>query len=343
MATKNDHHFLRYHIVLSLLLLLFIVGVVLNINSGSASIPFVKIFRTIFFNEDHGSTVSNVIWRLRLPRLLLATVLGGALSVSGLLLQTFFRNPIAGPFVLGISSGAKMIVGLVIVFVLGEYKNVPPYTLVLSAFIGSLLVMAVVLFFSQFARSMPMLLVIGIMIGYVCSSVTDFTIAFAKDTDIANLTSWSMGSFNGASWGTVKLSSIIVFITLLCSILISKPMNAFQLGEGYAMSMGVNIKLFRLALITFSSILSACVTAFAGPISFVGIAIPQVAKLLMKTSNPKVIVPTTFITGAVFCLFCDLIARTAFAPTELAIGTVTSAFGAPIVIFLMLKRRAAEQ
>ena len=187
-----------------------------------------------------------------------------------------------------------------------------------------------------------MLLVIGIMIGYVCSAVTDFCIAFAEDSDIANLTSWSMGSFSGAAWSTLGIISAVVAAGLLLSLLISKPMDAYQLGEGYAKSMGINIRLFRIALIVLSSVLSACVTAFAGPISFVGIAVPQIAKFLMKSSKPIIIIPTAFLCGAVFCMFCDLIARTAFAPTELAIGTVTSAFGAPIVISMMVKRRQKQ-
>lgn len=334
---------LRCQIVIIGLFVLIAIGVVLNINSGSVDIPVFKIFRIIFMNEDAESMESNIVWKIRLPRLLTSAILGGALSVSGFLLQTFFRNPIAGPFVLGISSGAKMCVGFVIIFIVGSFGSMPPFLTVLAAFVGSLVIMGFVLLFSQKAKNMSMLLVIGIMISYICSAVTDFFIAFAKDNEIANLTSWSMGSFSGAAWSTLGIISIIVFAGLICAILISKPMEAYQLGEGYAKSMGINIKVFRIALIILSSVLSACVTAFAGPISFVGIAVPQIAKVLMKTSKPLVIIPTAFLCGAVFCMFCDLIARTAFAPMELAIGTVTSAFGAPIVISLMVKRRQQQQ
>lgn len=329
----------RYQAVIICLIALILVGIVLNVNTGSVEIPVLKIFRIIFFREDAGEMESNIIWKIRLPRLLTAAVLGGALSVSGFLLQTFFRNPIAGPFVLGISSGAKMCVGIVIIFLVGSYGNMPPSLTVVAAFAGSLLIMGLVLLFSHRAKNMSMLLVIGIMISYICSAITDFIIAFAQDHEIANLTSWSQGSFSGAAWGNLRIVGIIVGVSLVCAILISKPMEAYQLGEGYAKSMGVNIKLFRMALIILSSILSACVTAFAGPISFVGIAVPQIAKALMKTAKPLVIIPTTFLCGAVFCMFCDLIARTAFAPMELAISTVTSAFGAPIVIYMMIKRQ----
>lgn len=334
--------FARYQAVILGLLILILIGIVLNVNTGSVNITPLKILEIIWKNPDPDGVESKIVWSIRLPRLLTAAVLGGALAVSGFLLQTFFRNPIAGPFVLGISSGAKMCVSFVIIFIVGSYGKIHPYLLVFSAFVGSLLIMGVVLLFSHKAKNMSMLLVIGIMIGYVCSAVTDFCIAFAEDSDIANLTSWSMGSFSGAAWSTLGIISAVVAAGLLLSLLISKPMDAYQLGEGYAKSMGINIRLFRIALIVLSSVLSACVTAFAGPISFVGIAVPQIAKFLMKSSKPIIIIPTAFLCGAVFCMFCDLIARTAFAPTELAIGTVTSAFGAPIVISMMVKRRQKQ-
>lgn len=333
----------RYQLVFLLLLFLVCVCLVISVNGGSVNISPIKIFRIIFLREDWGGVESNIIWKIRLPRLLTAGVLGGALAVSGFLLQTFFRNPIAGPFVLGISSGAKMCVAFILIFVVGQWGHVSSFTLVLAAFAGSLLIMAIVLLFSNKAKNMSMLLVIGIMIGYICSAVTDFCMAFAEDAHIAGLTSWSMGSFSGADWDDLKVICITVLLAMLGAMLISKPMDAYQLGEGYAKSMGINIRGFRVALILLSSVLSACVTAFAGPISFVGIAVPQIAKALMKTAKPVLIIPASFLSGAVFCMFCDYIARTAFAPTELAIGTVTSMFGAPIVIHLMIKRRSGKE
>lgn len=329
----------RYQIVFVSLIGLIFLAIVMNVNTGSVHISVPEVFKIIFFHANEGSKESNIIWKIRLPRLLTAAILGGALSVSGYLLQTFFRNPIAGPFVLGISSGAKMCVGFVIIFVVGSYASMPASLTVIAAFVGSLLIMGFVLLFSQKAKNMAMLLVIGIMVGYICSAITDFCIAFARDNEIASLTSWSMGSFSGASWDSLKIICVVVFVTLICTMLISKPMDAYQLGEGYARSMGINIKRFRMVLIILSSILSACVTAFAGPISFVGIAVPQIAKQMMKSSKPILIIPTSFLSGAVFCMFCDLIARTAFAPRELAIGTVTAVFGAPVVIRLMINRR----
>ncbi len=338
-------------------------GLVLNVNTGSVDIPAGDVFRLVWdalrlrvanlFTGGayaaeleavlNGSTESKIIFSIRMPRMLLAALLGGALSVSGFLLQTFFRNPIAGPFVLGISSGAKMVVGITMIFLSRYITRISSMVMVLAAFIGSLLIVSVVLLVSQRVRNMSMLLVIGIMVGYVCGAVTDFCVTFAKEQDIVNLTSWSMGSFSGANWSSVSLSACICLLGLLAAWLMSKPIGAYALGEGYAQSLGINIKLFRALLILLSSLLSACVTAFAGPISFVGIAVPHITRSILKTSRPILVIPATYLCGAVFCIFCDLIARTAFSPAELAIGTVTSAFGAPVVIGMMLKRRRQQE
>ena len=259
--------------------------------------------------------------------------------MSGFLLQTFFRNPIAGPFVLGISSGAKMMVGFVLIVLSPHIIMIPSWLLVLASLVGSLVSMMIVLALSRRVKSLSTLIVAGIMIGYICSAVTDFLIAFAGESHILNLATWSLGSFSGARWVDLGFVSVIIFVSLLVAMLISKPIGAFQLGEGYAQSMGANVRVLRVAIILLSSILSACVTAFAGPISFVGIAVPHITKLLFRTAKPIIIIPGSFLCGAVFCMLCDLIARTAFSPTELSISAVTSIFGAPIVIWLMLGRR----
>ena len=193
--------------------------------------------------------------------------------------------------------------------------------------------------FPKKVNQMSMLVISGIMIGYICSAVTDFVVTFADDSNIVNLHNWSMGSFSGTTWENVSTMTVVVMTALIITFLMSKPIGAYQLGEGYAQNMGVNIKAFRIALILLSSILSACVTAFAGPISFVGIAVPHLVKSLLKTSKPLLVIPACFLGGAVFCLFCDLIARTVFAPTELSISSVTAVFGAPIVIYIMIHRK----
>ena len=177
------------------------------------------------------------------------------------------------------------------------------------------------------------------MIGYICSAITDFVVTFADDSNIVNLHNWSMGSFSGMSWENVAVMTTVTAIAMIAAFFMSKPISAYQLGEVYAQNMGVNIKVFRIMLILISSILSACVTAFAGPISFVGIAVPHLVKNIFKTAKPILVIPGCFLGGAVFCLFCDLIARTVFAPTELSISSVTAVFGAPVVIYIMIRRQ----
>lgn len=331
----------RFALVMLLLLALLVFALILNLAVGSVRLSLGEI-RTLLLAGRNASTESIILFNVRMPRMLLAAILGGALAVSGFLLQSFFRNPIAGPFVLGISSGAKMIVGITMIFLAGSIK-MSPAVLVAAAFIGSLLITAVVLLFSQKVRNMELLLVVGIMVGYICSAVTDMAVTFASEQDIVNLKYWSMGTFSGKSWEHVVTAALITAPALIASWLLSKPMGAYALGEGYAGSMGVAVKPFRLALILLSSLLSACVTALAGPISFVGIAVPHITRTLLKSSKPALVIPAAFLAGAVFCVFCDLIARTVFSPTELNIGTVTSIFGAPVVIWMMISRRRREQ
>lgn len=327
----------RYTVVFLGLLAAFFVIIVLNINTGNVHISVPKILR-ILFMKDGDAVEYSIIWKIRLPRILMAAILGGALSLSGFLLQTFFSNPIAGPFVLGISSGAKMVVALAMIIFLKHIGHFSSGVLVLAAFIGSLLSTGFILLMSRKIQHMASLLVGGIMIGYICSAITDFVVTFADDSDIVNLHGWSLGSFSGSSWSNIRVAAVIVAVATVWTFLLSKPIGAYQLGEHYAQSMGVNIQLFRILIILLSSILSACVTAFAGPISFVGIAVPFLTRKAFGTSKPIVIIPGTFFAGAVFCMSCDLIARMALAPVELNISTVTSIVGAPIVIYMMVKR-----
>ena len=240
---------------------------------------------------------------------------------------------------LGISSGAKLTVSLAMIGLLSRGRVIGSTGMILAAFCGAMLSMGFVLALAQRVRQMSLLIIAGVMVGYICSAVTDFVVTFAEDSNIVNLHNWSQGSFSGISWDNICVIAPVVLISLALAVLLSKPMSAYQLGEGCARSMGVNIRAFRAALILLSSVLSACVAAFAGPISFVGIAVPQLMKGLFGTAKPLVQVPACFAGGAVFCLFCDLVARTVFAPTELSISSVTAILGAPIVIFIMVRRR----
>ena len=327
----------RYAGGLLLLAALALGLLVWNVSAGSVSIPLGEVLRALLSPEQGG-----IVWGMRLPRLLAAAILGGALSVSGFLLQTFFANPIAGPFVLGISSGAKLTVSLVMVFLLSRGVVVGSMALIAAAFAGSMISMGFILLLSRRVKQMSMLVVSGVMIGYICSAVTDFVVTFADDSNIVNLHNWSLGSFSGTSWESVGLMALVVGAALLLTFLLSKPIGAYQMGEVYARNMGVNIRRFRVELILLSSVLSACVTAFAGPISFVGIAAPHLIKALFRTAKPLVVIPACFLGGAAFCLGCDLIARTAFAPRDMSISSVTAVFGAPVVLYLMASRRSGR-
>lgn len=285
---------------------------------------------------------AQIVVGIRLPRALAALILGGALAVSGFLLQTFFANPIAGPFVLGISSGAKLTVALVMIFLLSRGRAVGSAFLIVAAFAGATASMAFILLISRYIHQPSLLVVGGVMIGYICSAVTDFIVTFADDANIVNLHNWSLGSFSGISWENLRVIAVVAGAALVLTFFLSKPIGAYQMGEVYAQNMGVNIRFLRIALVLLSSVLSACVTAFAGPVSFVGIAVPHLMKALFRTAKPLVILPACFLGGAVFCLLCDLIARTAFSPTELNISSVTALFGAPIVIYILTKRRSAR-
>ncbi len=320
----------------SILILALLLLIVWNINAGSVHVTPGEIVSILL---GGGGENAVIVRNIRLPRILAAALLGGALALSGFLLQTFFANPIAGPFILGISSGAKLVLSLTLIAFLSRGVALGSLALIAASFCGAMLSMGFVLAVSAKVRRMSLLIICGVMIGYICSAVTDFVITFADDANIINLHHWSLGSFSGISWGNVAVLGAVILPVLLAVFLLSKPIGAYQLGEVYAQNMGVNIKAFRAVLILLSSVLSASVTAFAGPISFVGVAVPHLIRSLFKTAKPLIMIPACFLGGAVFCLLCDLIARTAFAPTELSISSVTAVFGAPVVILVMLRRQ----
>ncbi len=318
------------------LLVALLLLIVWNVNAGSVHVTPGEILSILWGKGGDGAVI---VRGIRLPRIFAAALLGGALALSGFLLQTFFANPIAGPFILGISSGAKLILSLTLIVFLSRGVAVGSMALIVASFCGAMLSMGFVLLISSKVKRMSLLIISGVMIGYICSAVTDFVITFADDANIINLHHWSLGSFSGITWGNVGVMAAVILPALVVAFLLSKPIGAYQLGEVYAQNMGVNIRMFRAVLILLSSVLSAAVTAFAGPISFVGVAVPHIVRTVFKTAKPLIMIPACFLGGAVFCLLCDLIARTAFAPTELSISSVTALFGAPVVILVMLRRQ----
>ena len=334
MHKNRKHRKIAAFFLLGACVLIFFI---LNICIGSVRIALPDVAR-IFSGQESNGTVTRILWDIRLPRAIAVLLLGGALSLAGYLLQTFFNNPIAGPFVLGISSGAKMVVALVMVFLIGRGVRVTSATMILAAFIGAMLSMGFVLLMSHRIHNMSMLVVSGVMIGYICSAVTELVVTFANDADIVNLHNWSRGSFSGMTWENVKVMTVVVFTVFFAVFLMSKPLGAYQLGDVYARNVGVNLRLLRVCIVIFSSILSACIVAFAGPISFVGIAVPHLVKKLLNTTDPIWMIPACFVGGSAFCLFCDLLAKTILAPTELSISTVTAIFGAPVVLWIIKRK-----
>ena len=320
-----------------LLIMLLLLSLIWSVCSGSVSVPIMEFLQELREPKLRGMAWT-IIWEIRLPRALAALILGGALALSGYLLQTFFHNPIAGPFVLGISSGSKLLVALVMVGFLEWNITINSGMLVAAAFAGALLSMLFVLLVARKMEQMAMLIVGGVMIGYICSAITDFVVTFASDADIVNLHNWSRGSFSGMTWENVAVMAGVTFVSAAAVFLLSKPIGAYQMGETYAKSMGVSVAQLRFFMVILSSLLSGCVAAFAGPVSFVGIAVPHLIRWLFADTRPLVLIPGCFLGGSVFCLISDWLARTVFAPTELSISTVTAVFGAPVVIFVMMRK-----
>ena len=331
----RDGRKIRYMAAFILLGVGVLVFLILNCCIGSVKIPMADIISAVKGNEIENS---RILWDIRLPRAFAAMILGGALALAGYLLQSFFHNPIAGPFVLGISSGAKMVVAIVMVFLMGQAVSVSSAVLIIAAFIGAMISMGFVLLMSKRVNNMSMLVVSGVMIGYICSAITEFIVTFANDADIVNLHNWSRGSFSGMTWNQVAVMAVVITVTSIAVFMLAKPLSAYELGEAYARNMGVNVRLLRVMLVILSSLLSACIVAFAGPSSFVGIAAPHLVKSILKTTKPILMIPACFLGGSLFCMFCDLLARTLLAPTELSISTVTAVFGAPVVLWVMIRR-----
>lgn len=331
---KNKQVFL-----ISVLLFLTIIVFLFSISVGPVNINLENVVKILGGWEIENNTYKSIVMNIRLPRAL-ATVVGGAcLAVSGLLLQIFFRNPIVEPYVLGISSGATLFVGLV---VLGGYtfgvKYVTPMFLFWGAFVGAMIVMLVVVFAAKKVKNITTLLIIGMMAGFICSAITCILTAFADKEKITGYIMWTMGSFSGFSWSQVKYLYLLGIPFICVSFLLSKPLNAMLFGEKYAISMGLSIKVFRMIIVLIASVLTATITAFAGPISFVGLAVPHMVRITFGTSDNRILIPGVIISGALMTGVCDLGARMLLAPIELPLGAITALIGAPIVVYLLLRK-----
>ncbi|MDR2351759.1 MAG: iron ABC transporter permease [Deltaproteobacteria bacterium] len=334
MANKSSRRIMVFYLLGFLVLLLFF----LNLIIGSIDYPLRDIFH-VLLNPSETSNLGIIFWKIRMPRTL-ACIMGGAyLAASGLLLQVYFRNPIVGPFILGISSGATLMVSLVMLTALGlKLTYVTPFLTTIAGMIGAYGVMVIVVAIAARVKSGATLLIVGLMMGYVCSAVTSILTALAEKEKIKGFVLWGMGSFSGFKLIEIKILFVVGGLLILAVYLLSKPLNAFLLGEDYASSMGVSIRRFRLFILLSASALAGLVTSMAGPVAFIGLAVPHMARLSFGTSDNRILVPGACLMGAIVTSLCDMIARMWLSPVELPISAITAFFGAPIVIGLLLKR-----
>ena len=338
MTQKNyTKHFLLISV---LLFVLFFV----NISLGSVNIPLKDIFSVFFGNVDVKESWQTIILNFRLPKALTAIMVGSGLSICGLLMQTLFRNPLAGPFVLGISSGASLGVAILILgsSVFGGFlltSSVSNWSLPIAASLGAFLVLSAVIIAANRVRNTMSILIIGLMFGSLTSAVISVLAYFSEADQIQQYLFWSFGSLGNLSWNELLVFAIIYSVGILGTISVIKPLNSFLLGENYAKSLGINVKKSRNIILLITSILTGVITAFSGPIAFVGLAVPHIARMLFSSSNHKTLLPAVAIIGAIVLLICDIIAQLPTSEFTLPINAITSLFGAPLVIWLLIRKK----
>lgn len=327
---------------------IIIVGIILfilNLFVGSVTVPIDEIFK-VLLDDNPDKTLSVIIFNYRLPQALTALLAGAALAVAGLLMQTLFRNPLADPSMLGISSGASLGVGIVILLTgaisgaaVSSFGWWSTIGVSLAAFIGAVLVLFVMLAFSSRMKNMTTLIIIGLMIAYLAGSITDILKFFSLKEDIHAFVIWGMGSFSGVGVSKMPIFAISIFIGLIATFFLSKNLNILLLGEMYAENLGLNIRKNSVIIILVSGYLTAIVTAYCGPIAFVGLAMPHIARFLFKSSDHRLLIPATMLIGMDMALFCNLIARMPGFDGNLPINAVTAFIGAPVVISVIMKSK----
>ncbi len=326
-----------------------VVFFLLNLALGSVSIPLRSVWNVLWQTGDEPIVFQNIIWKSRVPQALTALVAGAGLSISGLQMQTVFRNPLAGPSVLGISSGASLGVAFVVLLSgtiggvalsrLGVFGEI---ALTVAAIIGSLSIMALIVYVSQKVKGNVTLLIIGVMIGYVANAVIGVLKFFSVEEDIRAYVVWGLGSFSRVSGDQMTLFVCIMVILIPLSFLLIKTLNLLLLGDGYARNLGLNIKRARLLVITCSGVLVAIVTAYCGPITFLGLAVPHLCRGLFRTSDHRILMPASLFAGASIALACNLIARMPGFEGALPVNSVTALVGAPVVVSVLFNRRKSE-
>ncbi|MFK7832494.1 MAG: FecCD family ABC transporter permease [Winogradskyella sp.] len=335
---KTNH---TYSFILLSVILLFCF--ILNISLGSISIPFSEVLKSLFGTSEN-STWQIIVTDLRLPKAITAIMVGSGLGISGLLMQTLFRNPLAGPFVLGITSGASLGVALVILGsgLFGGFfatALISKWSIVIAASLGSLLVLLAVLAVSSKVRDTMAILIIGLMFGSITAAVVSVLSYFSSAEQLQQYIFWGFGSLSNLSWDEILIFFGIYSIGILLSIFSIKGLNALLLGDNYAKSLGLSLKMSRFVIILATSLMAGTITAFAGPIAFIGLAIPHLTRQIFKTSNHKILLPAVFLFGAIVMLICDGIAQVPNSDFILPINAITALVGAPVVIWLLVKQR----
>lgn len=338
--SKQPTYSLQFIALLVGLLLCFTI----NISLGSVQISFLDTLKIIFDGSSEPSSNAYIIWNYRFPKALTAVFVGGGLSLSGLLMQTLFRNPLAGPYVLGISSGASLGAAVLIMgsslfsglFMFSAFNDI---ALAIASSVGSFLVLLLVLTVAIKVRDTMALLIIGLMFGSITAAIVSVLSYFTKAEKLQQYVYWSLGSLGNLSWMQLSILFLCTLIGILLSIVSIKSLNAFLLGENYAKSLGIQLKKSRYMIILATGLLAGCITAFAGPIAFVGLAVPHVARQLFHTTDHKVLIPAVLCCGAILMLMCDTIAQLPGSVSVLPINAITSIFGAPVVIWLLVRKR----
>ena len=326
-----------------LIIILIIIGFI-NISLGSVYIPLKAILASFVNGEVERESWKTIVLNYRLPKAITAIIVGSGLSISGLLMQTLFRNPLAGPFVLGISSGASLGVAILILGASFLGANITNYAftnfgLAIAASLGAFLVLSAVMLAAIKVRNTMSILIIGLMFGSITSSVISVLAYFSSAAELQQYMFWSFGSLGNLSWNEIIALFSVFIVGIILVLFIIKPLNSLLLGENYAKSMGVNVKQARNITLIATSLLTGVITAFSGPIAFIGLAVPHLTKLLFSTSNHKTLIPAVAISGAIIMLICDSIAQLPNSEYTLPINAITSLFGAPIIIWLLVRKR----
>ena len=339
----------KKYLIFSILLLCLILAFLLDLGFGAVNIPIHEVMNILLGQEAEKTTWTNIILKFRLPKALTATLAGAALGVSGLQMQTLFKNPLAGPFVLGISSGASLGVALVLLTasvtvptLLTDLGIIGDFSLVIAASFGAASVLGLMLVVSRRVQDTMTLLILGLLFGYATSAMVSILLQFSSQERIQSYIMWTFGSFTGVTWQQLAILTPVICVGLLIAVLQSKSLNALLLGESYARSLGLTVQKTRFSVISSASILAGAITAFCGPIAFLGVAIPHLCRSLFNTSDHRILIPSVIIMGAILALFADLVAQILINQMVLPLNAITALIGTPVVTWVILQRNSRK-